>query len=73
MKLAYDPTRIQALLRYQGRTGAWLAERTGYDESTVSRFLNGKQPMTEKFVTRAADLLGVPAEWFAEPEAVNAA
>lgn len=68
-----DSTRLGQLLLYQGRKARWLADRTGYDESTVSRFLSGKQPMSADFVRLAAGLLGVPAEWLAEEEPADVA
>lgn len=76
--MRYDPEKITETLAVQGRTSTWLAEQTGYDLSTVSRFLNSKQRMGDQFVERAARALGVPVRFWlaaeqAEREACNAA
>ena len=65
----YDAERIVALMQAQGRTVTWLAEITGYDPSTVSRVLNGRQPLTARFAEAAARVLGVPAGWLERQEA----
>lgn len=66
--MRYDPEKITETLAVQGRTVNWLAEQTMYDPSTVSRFLNGKQAISEQFVERAARVLGVPVRfWLATP------
>lgn len=59
----YDPHRIAEVIRVQGRTMQWFADMTGYDPSTVSRVLNGRQPLSSKFAESAARVLGVPLEW----------
>lgn len=59
----YDPNRIAELLRVQGRTQDWLADITGYDRATVSRVLNGHQPLSGKFAAASARVLGVPLSW----------
>jgi plasmid maintenance system antidote protein VapI len=72
----YDPEKITETLAVQGRTINWLAEQTGYDPSTLSRFFNGKQPMSDQFAVRAARALGVPVRlWLTAPlaEVVNVA
>lgn len=71
--MRYDPRRITELLETQGRTIAWLADRTGYDRSTVSRFLNGQYPISEKFAVLAAGWLQVPVAWLAVVDEVQAA
>ena len=66
--MRYDPDKITETLAVQGRTINWLSEQTFYDPSTVSRFLNGKQRMSDEFVERAARALGVPVRlWLASP------
>ena len=66
--MRYDPEKITETLAVQGRTINWLAAETAYDPSTVSRFLNGKQPMSQQFVNSAARALGVPVRlWLASP------
>lgn len=59
----YDAERIVAVMRVQGRSVTWLSEMLGYDPSTVSRVLNGRQPLSTKFAESAARVLGVPLSW----------
>lgn len=59
----YSNSKLNQLLQTQGRTVNWLAAMTGYDPSTISRILNGRQPMSEKFASAVAPILGVPVEW----------
>jgi transcriptional regulator with XRE-family HTH domain len=68
----YSPERLRQVLREQGRSGNWLADVTEYDPSTVSRFLNGSQPISEKFASRAARFLGIPVEWLLAEDRVAA-
>lgn len=67
----YSPTRLQEALDAQGRRVDWLAEMTGYDPSTISRYLNGVYPISEKFARAAAKHLGIPAYWLRETVAVE--
>jgi hypothetical protein len=62
--MRYDPEKITETLAVQGRTVIWLAEQTDYHPSTLSRFLNGSQQMSDQFVERAARALGVPVRLF---------
>lgn len=64
----FDPLRIQALLAEQGRRVEWLAAQTDYERETVSRFINGRQPISAKFAVRAARAFGVPVEWLRADE-----
>lgn len=59
----FDSSRIRQLLGYQGRTGSWLAEVTGYSRTHVSRMLNESEPVSPEFADRAARALGVPVDW----------
>lgn len=65
----FSPSRLQQVMRVQGRQVNWIAEQTDYAPSQVSRILNGSVPMTEKFARRAARALGVPVEWLADTHA----
>jgi len=67
--MLYSPTRLREVLRVQGRTVNWLAEVTGYAPSTISRILNGSQPMTDPFARVAAKHLGIPTEWLCDESA----
>ena len=59
----YEAERIVAVMRVQGRSVTWLSEMLGYDPSTVSRVLNGRQPLSTKFAEASARVLGVPLAW----------
>jgi hypothetical protein len=45
----YDRKRLAEVLEVQGRQVNWLADATGYDPSTVSRFLSGAHPISDNF------------------------
>ena len=71
--MIYDPEKLRSVLAAQGRRVDWLAEMTDYDPATISRFLNGSYPISDKFAKRAAGYLGVPVEMLlADAEAVPA-
>lgn len=61
--MMYDPAKLRQVMETQGRRVDWLADVTEYDRATVSRILGGSQPMSEKFATKAARVLGCPIEW----------
>lgn len=62
----YSPQKLRELLKAQGRTVNWLAEATEYAPETITRYMNGHQPISQKFAARAALLLGVPVSWLEE-------
>lgn len=64
--MEYDRIKLAELLEAQGRRKDWLARQTEYSIEHVSRVLSGAMPMTEKFATKAAQVLGVPVHWLAE-------
>lgn len=68
----YSPERLRLALQTQGRKAKWLADVTGYDESTVSRMLNRAQPIPESFARDAARYLGIPLEWLRDPITIEA-
>jgi len=53
----------------QGRRNDWLASQTDYDPATVTRFLTGAYPISEKFAVRAAKALQVPVTWLTKSTA----
>jgi transcriptional regulator with XRE-family HTH domain len=56
------------MLDQQERTAAWLARKTGFDPSLVTRILSGERRPSDAFKGRAAEALGVPvALLFPEP------
>lgn len=65
----YDPKRIEHLLLINDVTQRDLARRIGYDEASISRYLNNRQPITRKFAVRVAHEFGVPIEWLETPAA----
>lgn len=68
--MIYDPARLRQAMEAQGRRVDWLADMTEYDRATVSRFINGSQPISDRFALRAARVLGIPAEWLSSNSAV---
>jgi plasmid maintenance system antidote protein VapI len=64
----YSPERLRRLMETQGRKHDWLADQTDYARETVSRFMTGEYPISDKFALRAAKALQVPVEWLCDPE-----
>jgi transcriptional regulator with XRE-family HTH domain len=69
----FDPERLAQVLRVQGRQVIWLADATEYDPSTISRYLKGSQPISERFALRAAKALGIPVDWLKASEQTSVA
>lgn len=67
----FSASRLRVLMDTQGRKAEWLAEMTGYDASTVSRFMTGTYPISDKFAKLAARHLQVPVDWLRETVAVE--
>ena len=59
----YEPSRLEQVMQAQGRRWDWLAAQTDYAPATVSRYLNGIEPISDKFAIRAARALGIPVDW----------
>jgi transcriptional regulator with XRE-family HTH domain len=72
-ELDFSGSKIRELLYTQGESQQWLAAQTGYTPETVSRYLNGKLPVSMKFAAQAARVLGVPLHWLLEEQAVPSA
>lgn len=53
-----DRTVLAKVLREQGRRLTWLAEKTGYSESTVGAVARGEREGTEAFYKLASYVLG---------------
>ncbi|HYI66333.1 MAG TPA: helix-turn-helix transcriptional regulator [Candidatus Limnocylindrales bacterium] len=49
-------------LERQERSAAWLARKTDFDPSYVTRVLNGERKPSPVFQARAAEALGVAAD-----------
>lgn len=64
--------KIRELLYTQNKSQIWLAEQTGYTPETVSRYLNGKVPVSLKFAAQTALVLGVPLHWLEQDAEVAA-
>jgi transcriptional regulator with XRE-family HTH domain len=56
------PDRLKSAIKSSGKRKGALAVYCGVEPSTVTRWLNGTQPMTES-VLRMAEFLGVDAKW----------
>lgn len=53
---------LAAVLESNDRTAAWLARRTGFSPSYVTRVLNGERKASLKFREQASKLLSVPED-----------
>lgn len=53
---------INAVLRAQGRSKAWLARQTRYHEGYVRAVLVGWNPAAPRFRRRCSEALGLPEE-----------
>ncbi|MEL7219935.1 MAG: helix-turn-helix transcriptional regulator [Bacteroidota bacterium] len=61
--------RLKEILRGQGRTNKWLAQKLGKTEVTISRWCHNNQQPDLETLFRIGKLLGVPArEIVAEEE-----
>ena len=56
----YTPTHLKAVLEKQGRTGAWLAKRTGLSSSLVEKALRGERTFNADAADLVADALDLP-------------
>jgi hypothetical protein len=52
----------RAILDQQGRSIAWLADRTTTPRQTVYAYSMGKRRPTDAWLARVAEVLGVPVE-----------
>lgn len=68
----FSARRLRELLASRNLTNRWLAGETGYNEATVSRFVQGHLPISRKFAVRAADALDIPLSWLLEVSEVAA-
>jgi transcriptional regulator with XRE-family HTH domain len=58
-----DPvTRIPSLLRAQGRSVQWFCRNVGIHRSYYWMMETGHRPLSASYLSRAADVLGVPVE-----------
>ena len=53
-------TNIPALLKAQGRTVAWFCRAVGIHRSYYWMMESGHRPLSETYLSRAAEVLGVP-------------
>ena len=51
-----QPTPLKRILLDEGRRQSWLAERTGIDQATLSRIVNGLHPSEANAQKIAANL-----------------
>ncbi len=58
---------VLAVLEAQERDQAWLARKTGYSQSLVSKVIAGERTATPKFQARVAEVLRVPRELLFPP------
>ena len=58
----FDAQRLWRYLEYEERSMSWLAQKTGFSRSYLTKMRSGQKPVTEKFARRAADTLKVPLD-----------
>ena len=58
--------RIAELLESLGQTPAWLAERSGFEKSTISRILHGQRTPSTQTLAAIAPWLGVSLDQLVE-------
>jgi transcriptional regulator with XRE-family HTH domain len=56
----YTGTRLGLVMKEQGRTKRWLAQRIGVSESLVGKVISGDRTMPEYKARLAAAALGLP-------------
>jgi DNA-binding transcriptional regulator YdaS (Cro superfamily) len=52
-------TALAAILDETGQKQAWLAKKLNLDPSSISRWVLGKRPIPQRYVSDIADALGV--------------
>ncbi len=55
--------RLNFLINKKGYKHKKFAELSGVIQNTLSKFINDKQPMSDKYIMEAAKVLGVPFEY----------
>ena len=53
------PNEWRAVLKYQGRTLAWLADRTGRPRRSVYAYSRGQMRPTAEWLAKVSEVLGV--------------
>jgi transcriptional regulator with XRE-family HTH domain len=56
----YTGTQLGLVMKEQGRTKRWLAQRIGVSESLVGKVISGDRTMPESKARQAASALGLP-------------
>ena len=63
IELELPPTPLARVLESQGRRASWVARQLGVHRNTMSRWVNGREPIPAARITQIASLLGVaPAD-----------
>lgn len=60
-------TRLARTLAAQGRRASWVASALGVHRNTISRWVNGRDPIPPARVLQLAALLGVPTSAIGDP------
>ena len=60
----YSPSKLQAIIRRQGRRIYWLAEAAELHQVTLYRFLRGERGLSDEAANRIAEALDVSPEAF---------
>jgi transcriptional regulator with XRE-family HTH domain len=66
--MSFNLAQLRQAFAESGFTLGDLSSRVGKDKATVSRYLNGKVPMTVDMLDAIADALGVPVTRFYDKE-----
>lgn len=56
----YTRTNLREVMAERGQRYDWLARRMGYTRQYVYLVLGGKRALSDEFVRRACDVLGLP-------------
>ncbi|KKN76975.1 hypothetical protein LCGC14_0364670 [marine sediment metagenome] len=54
--------KLIKILAKQGRSRRWLADKIGMHEVTLSKILNGKNPLTSEIKKKIANALDIPID-----------
>ena len=60
----YDVTLFRKVIKAQGRSTAWLAQKAGYDVGYLRNVLAGHDPLSDKLAFQLAYVLDAPLFMF---------
>lgn len=63
----FDADRLWRYLEVEERSMNWLAQKTGFSSSYLTKMRTGQKPVTERFARSAAEVLKVSVELLFAP------